>query len=554
MTRITRPTRTLAAQPDLDQLRRQAKELLAAFVAGNAEASAEVHTHYRDATAGTFALHDAQLVLARAYGFDSWPALKAYVDGLAAKEFISAARGNDLEKVAAMLTSRPDLVNAQWSYGDERRAIHVAVMNNSAEMVRLLMRAGGDATAGIDPHRDATAARTLAIERGFQEIVRVIDEEGRRRKPAADNATAQRASQAGASTNKAGIEATVRAVARGDSAWLKARHAERPLTNVIDWDSGGFLTLAAANNQREVLTLLLDLGFDPDERVRWSEGPDAAYSQGYPLWHCAARGKADFAELLLQRGANPNVHVDSSGSPVYAAYSHRQRGMVELLKRYGGVVTPDIIGLYRETALANDLLAGRTRMPDGAVPAGRSLEDYLLEYALSGGAADIVRSALERIDWPRDDPRWFRMLGRGLDFWNHIPWLYAGNKEFDRDSYLEAFRLLVERCDPNVIGGFGRTALHEVAAAGEHVTGAEAATFGSVLLRAGARTDLRDDLLRSTPLGWACRWGRTELVQLLLEHGSDPIENDAEPWARPPAWAEKMNRADVSAVLRGSGA
>ena len=108
MTRITRPTRTLAAQPDLDQLRRQAKELLAAFVAGNAEASAEVHTHYRDARAATFALHDAQLVIARAYGFDSWPALKAHVDGLTARQFIAAARDNDLEKVAAMLTSRPE--------------------------------------------------------------------------------------------------------------------------------------------------------------------------------------------------------------------------------------------------------------------------------------------------------------------------------------------------------------------------------------------------------------------------------------------------------------
>lgn len=553
MTRITRPTRTLAAQPDLDQLRRQAKELLAAFVAGNADASAEVHTHYRDARAATFALHDAQLVIARAYGFDSWPALKAYVDGLAAKQFISAARDDDLERVAAMLTSRPNLVNAQWSYGDERRALHVAVMNNSSEMVSLLMRAGADATAGIHPHRDATTARTMAIERGFQDIVRVIDEEGRRRNPAADNASAP-TSQAGASTNRAGIQATARAVARGDSAWLKARHAERSLTNVIEWDSGGLLTLAVATNQREVLILLLDLGFDPDERVRWSEGPDAAYSQGYPLWHCAATGKADFAELLLQRGANPNVHVDSSGSPVYAAYSHRQRAMVDLLKQYGGVVTPDIVGLYRETALADDLLAGRTRMLDGPVPYGRSLEDYLLEYALSGGASDIVRSALERIDWPRDDPRWFRMLGRGLDFWNHIPWLYAGNKEFDRDSYVEAFRLLVDRCDPNVIGGFGRTALHEVAAAGEHVTGTEAATLASVLLRAGARTDLRDDLLRSTPLGWACRWGRTEVVQLLLEHGSDPVENDAEAWARPRAWAEKMNRTDVAAMLRGSGA
>ena len=71
------PTRTLRERPDLDQLRRQAKELLAAFAAGNAEAVAEVNAHYRDANAATFALHDAQLVLARGYGFDSWPKLNA---------------------------------------------------------------------------------------------------------------------------------------------------------------------------------------------------------------------------------------------------------------------------------------------------------------------------------------------------------------------------------------------------------------------------------------------------------------------------------------------
>jgi hypothetical protein len=69
------PTRTLRERPDLDQLKRQAKELLDAFVAGRAGAAIEVNAHYHDARAETFALHDAQLVLARAYGFDSWPKL-----------------------------------------------------------------------------------------------------------------------------------------------------------------------------------------------------------------------------------------------------------------------------------------------------------------------------------------------------------------------------------------------------------------------------------------------------------------------------------------------
>ena len=83
-------TRSLPDRPDLDQLKRQAKELLAAFRAGSADAVAEVTTHYRGADAAAFALHDAQLVLARAYGFESWPKLKAFVDGATVSRLIAA--------------------------------------------------------------------------------------------------------------------------------------------------------------------------------------------------------------------------------------------------------------------------------------------------------------------------------------------------------------------------------------------------------------------------------------------------------------------------------
>jgi ankyrin repeat protein len=62
--------------------------------------------------------------------------------------------------------------------------------------------------------------------------------------------------------------------------------------------------------------------------------------------------------------------------------------------------------------------------------------------------------------------------------------------------------------------------------------------------------DLRDDILQSTALGWACRWGRAGVVKLLIERGADPVERDAETWARPLAWAETMGHADIVAVLR----
>ena len=65
------PTRQLPEKPDLDQLKRQARELLDAFVAGEPDATAEVKRFYRDADRTQFALHHAQLVLARSYGFES---------------------------------------------------------------------------------------------------------------------------------------------------------------------------------------------------------------------------------------------------------------------------------------------------------------------------------------------------------------------------------------------------------------------------------------------------------------------------------------------------
>jgi ankyrin repeat protein len=59
----------------------------------------------------------------------------------------------------------------------------------------------------------------------------------------------------------------------------------------------------------------------------------------------------------------------------------------------------------------------------------------------------------------------------------------------------------------------------------------------------------RDDLLRSTPLGWACRWGRVEMATLLLDRGADPIEADADAWASPIAWARKKDHRDIAALL-----
>jgi ankyrin repeat protein len=72
----------LPARPSLEQLKKQAKELLESITRKDASATALLRRHH---PAGqkenqTFALHDAQLVLARQYGFISWPKLKEAVE------------------------------------------------------------------------------------------------------------------------------------------------------------------------------------------------------------------------------------------------------------------------------------------------------------------------------------------------------------------------------------------------------------------------------------------------------------------------------------------
>jgi hypothetical protein len=183
---------------------------------------------------------------------------------------------------------------------------------------------------------------------------------------------------------------------------------------------------------------------------------------------------------------------------------------------------------------------------------GETLAEQLLWGAACGGDPEIVRMALERVDWPRDDPRWFNMLEQPLRIWSHG----SGSREWDRSTYLTCFRLLLERCDPNIIGRnqeqapLGMTILHSVAGSRAHVTPEERMAFATMLLDAGARLDIRDRLLLSTPLAWACRWGRAELVKLLLDRGADPIEADAEAWATPMAWARKMGHIEIVETLR----
>src|SRR5581483_7657679 len=165
------PTRAMRENPDIDQLKRQAKELLEAYRASAAEAVAEVTAYHRSADPESFALHDAQFVLARSYGFESWPKLKAAVDGITAGKLHEAVESGHLGAARAILTRRPEMVDHGRG---EMRAIHMAVLRRDLAMTELLLEFGANPDGGIYPNRDATGPYVIARDRGYDEIAAVL--------------------------------------------------------------------------------------------------------------------------------------------------------------------------------------------------------------------------------------------------------------------------------------------------------------------------------------------------------------------------------------------
>ena len=118
-------SRGLPERPHLDVPKREARELFAEWRAGNADALERIrHRHPRFAAsddaaiaAGAFRLADAQLVVAREYGFSHWTQLKQRIEANAhARELIAAIRSDDRDAAVRIVEAEPTLLHVPlWS-------------------------------------------------------------------------------------------------------------------------------------------------------------------------------------------------------------------------------------------------------------------------------------------------------------------------------------------------------------------------------------------------------------------------------------------------------
>ncbi len=106
-------SKQLPERPDLGQLKKQAKELLSAVRAGEAEALRRVGGGEAGRGASELALNDAQRVIARDYGFASWAKLELHVETreieAAEARLVEAALDGEREAVEEILRERPEL-------------------------------------------------------------------------------------------------------------------------------------------------------------------------------------------------------------------------------------------------------------------------------------------------------------------------------------------------------------------------------------------------------------------------------------------------------------
>ena len=332
------------------------------------------------------------------------------------------------------------------------------------------------------------------------------------------------------------------AVALGDLEFVRSHAHEHPQRfQSNDRDRDGLLQVAIASDHVEMVRLLLDLGLDPDDRHQLLQYESRPYSWGEPLAWAAGNGQYACAELLLERGADPNASIYASGNPVSAAYNNADERMKGLLFRHGGILDPITAGLEGETSAAAVALHNDP-----------SLAAELLWAAGCGGDPNIVGMCLRQLDWSPQDERWFNLLEQPLRLWRTNP--HRKFRDFDRAVYPEIFRMILERgVDPNLAGRFGYRLAHRLAACGvvwnePIMSEAERVAFATILLEHGADLNVVDELLQSSPLGWAARWGRYDLARLYLEQGADPILAGEE-WATPLAWAEKKSNTDIADLI-----
>ena len=175
--------RRLPERPHLDVPKREARELLKQCRVGVPEALDRIrrrHPRFREGdtaaiSAAKFLLNDAQLVVAREYGFSTWAELKERIDGNTVAGLLQEAiHKDDRETVVRLLRAHPNLLHIPLWSGNWGPPMSHAANLGRLEIIKALAALGA---------RDHQHAFDRALLQGKLECARWLHEQGAKLEP-----------------------------------------------------------------------------------------------------------------------------------------------------------------------------------------------------------------------------------------------------------------------------------------------------------------------------------------------------------------------------------
>src|SRR5262245_41489046 len=465
--------RQLPSRPDLEQLKRQAKEL---------QQSANVP------------LHEAQTRLAREYGFASWNKLREEVEARAlafdegVKAFIEAATDGRPDRAQRILELHPKIRTASFHAG-------------------LVL---GD-FAGVDARliKDPSLATATGGPRSWLPIHYICY---------TSVGSAQGLADIASRLMRLGVDRNTRFPwlhhnVRRPVLWGASRHAQSlPLVNVLlaagaDPNDGVTLPLAASAGDIPVLEALLAHGAHVDQR--WATDGSTAL---YAILHWSRT--TDGALWLLAHGADPNaVFAENGETPLHVAARAWDVPLIEAMVARGAD-----IGAARAD--------GRTPYAVAELNGNRAVADWLVAHGASPEFLDVDRlvAACSRGDRAGVDTLLAKNPGLKSEITDDH--YIAFHQAAERGDVRALEAMLAAGFDPNrPDASIGKTALHSAAMEGWP-------DAVRVLLAHGASVHTRDREFNGQPLVWAAEGFRmgdkkerdfATVGKLLLDAGS-PVD------------------------------